>query len=344
MDTFKTIFSGRMEFGSARSFEKTRDLFYHRVENYYRNDVLLKEEEMFDEDSLSFNVPRSICQATKKSWLNTQKILEYVAQFSVAGNMQGWMTESGKMLETFTIEPDSDKAAVQAFLRGRELVKTEGKEDEAKIALNRAIEKFERHALAYERRGRVNFQLKNMDDALYDYTKSISINPNNPDPYYGRAYVHIIQGNYQKAIEDLELTTKKSIPHQPIYWKARRTKGDCHLKLKEFEEAAFEYKMFIKRAFTPENPNFMFRRKAYSNYGIALTEMGEFALAVDAFNAGLEIEENGANKETNPKKQAEQYLYRGIAKQKAGETGFANDWEQAADLGSKRAEELLAAI
>lgn len=59
---------------------------------------------------------------------------------------------------------------------------------EAMEALTRAIAKFEQHAVAYERRGFVNFSLKNYEDALYDYNKSIKYNDAVPKPYLGRAW------------------------------------------------------------------------------------------------------------------------------------------------------------
>ena len=96
--TYKTIWTGRLEFGSARSFEKVLKMYQHRVESYYKFDILLEEEEIFDEASASLTVPRFITQGTKKSWKNTISMLEYVAQFAVAGNMTAWMTENGKIL------------------------------------------------------------------------------------------------------------------------------------------------------------------------------------------------------------------------------------------------------
>ncbi|MCB0640541.1 MAG: tetratricopeptide repeat protein [Phaeodactylibacter sp.] len=337
METYKTIFSGRLEFGSIRSFEKVVRLFEHRAENYYRNAIIIKAEEVFDEATFSLDIPRLIVQSTTKEWRNTINLLEYLADYAIAGNLKGWMTDQGKIREERFIEPDCDKVAVQAYLQGRELIDQTGKEAEAKKALSRAIEKFERHALAYERRGHVNFQLHNFKDALYDYTKSIDINPNNPEPYVGRAFVHLRNQDYAKAIKDLDQATKTSIPHQPIYWKARRLKGECHFKLQEFDKAAFEFKLFSGRKFNPENSNYKWRQRTWSLYGQTLIELKEYSKAIDAFNESLSI---AKNQETAV--EAEELMLRGIARQKAGESGFERDWEKAAGLGSQKAAELLA--
>ena len=334
--TYKTIFAGRLEFGSLRSYEQVIKMFQHRVENFYRSDIILKAEDIFDEASLSLNIPRFIAQAAEKPWRNTLNLLEYVAQFAVAGDLSAWMTETGKVLEHRIIEPKSDKVAVQAFLNGRKLVKESGKETEAKKALSRAIEKFARHAKAYERRGYVNYQLENYEDALYDYSKSININPGCAEPYLGRAFVHLAKDNMEAAIGDMGMAIKQSIPLQPIYWHARRLKGECHLKEENYEAAVKEFKLFLKRNFLPSNPNFKWRKRVFFNQGKALLALEMFDEAIESFNKALntELGDEGLT-------DAEQLLYRGIALQKAGQSGYLKDWKAAADKGSKRAAELL---
>jgi Tfp pilus assembly protein PilF len=69
--------------------------------------------------------------------------------------------------------------------------------EEASIALSNAIEKYERHAAAFERRGYVNYKLKNFNDAHYDFSKSIAINPIAPEPFYGRGKIHMIKNEWQ---------------------------------------------------------------------------------------------------------------------------------------------------
>ncbi len=335
--TFKTILSGCLEFGSQRSYDQVLKLFQHRTENYYRNNILLDAEEVFQESSYTLDLPRYISECPEKSWKNTSNLLDYVAQYAIAGDIRMWVIHEGKLIFDQTIEPQGDKSAIQAYMKGRELVQENGMEQEAMKALNRAIEKFERHGKAYERRGYINFKLRNYKDAMYDFTKSIDIHPNNPEAYWGRANVKIKNQDFLGAIEDLLKTTKTSIPHQPIYWTARRLKGELHLQLGEYEKAIFELKMVTKRPFKEGDPNLKWRSNAFFNYGKALYELGEYGEAVAAFNKTIEL--NIERKEAPSK--AEQYLNRALARQKAGETGYKSDLKEAAQHGSEKAVELL---
>lgn len=339
MGTYKIIFSGKLDFGSDRSFQQVIKFYQHRFDNYYRKDILLKVEDIFDEQTYSLNVPRYITEATEKSWRNTINLLEYMAEFAIWGGVSTWMTEGGKMVQERRIEPVGDKAATQAFLQGRALV-DKGEEEQAKDMLDKAIEKFARHAQAYERRGKVNYRLKNFKDALYDFTKSIDIHPENPEAFVGRAAVKMVLGDFKAAAADLNLATKSSIPHQPIYWQARRMKGECHLRLQEYPEAIFELKMVTNRLFGPKDPNFEWQKSALSNYGKALLETGDFAESVKVFDKALSL----SVEQQRAVQDAEFLLLRGIARQKAGEGDFVNDWKQAAGMGSEKAANLLQAL
>lgn len=333
---YKTIFSGNLEFGNARTFDRVMKMYQHRVDNYYKADLLIKLEDFLDEESFAVRMPRFITKGVDKSWKNTINLMEFIVQYAVAGSMSAWMVEDGKVLRQEHVEPNSDKIVVQSFLKGRHLMAKKGREEEAIESLNRAIEKFERHASAYERRGYINYLLNNFEDAIYDYTKSISINPNHAVAYLGRALVFIVQENYNAAITDLDKATKKSIPLQPTYWKARRIKAECHIAIEEYDAAIFELKLFTKRQFTADNPNYKWRKKAFFDYGKSLLAVGRHDDAIQAFDDALKVEDN-----EEFVSEADRLLLRGIALKEAGKKGFKRDWQEAADKGSKRAAIML---
>lgn len=334
--SIKVIVSGHLEFGNTRSFERMVQAYQQRLETYYKNDVFLKQEELFLPESTSVSIPRIAVQTLEKTWRNTVGLIESVVQFAVAGSISMWKLDNGTLLEHVVLEPRCEKSAVQSFLLGRELISA-GKKGEAKEALNQAIEKFERHALAYERRGYVNFMLNNAEDALYDFTKSIDINPNNPEAFVGRALVHMMHSAFASALADLEMALKTSIPHQPVYWKARRLKGEAHLEREEFTLAEQDLRLFIKRNFKTEDSNFAWRRKVWYNYGRALLGLSRFQEAAEAFHQAVELESAKGNLPLS-----DCLYHRGIALKKAGKEGYHSDLDAAAKQGSERAARMLA--
>lgn len=289
-DNFKTIFTGRLDFGNARSYDKVVKLFEHRMENYYKTEILLLSEEVFNEEKLCLDIPRFITLAPKKKWQNTINLLNSVAEYAISGDIKAWMMQEGQLVDRHHIEPHSDKTAVKEYLRGRKLAENEDTMKEAMEALTRAIAKFEQHAVAYERRGFVNFSLKNYEDALYDYNKSIKYNDAVPKPYLGRGLVKMATKNYAEAIEDFDIAIKFSMPLQQIYWHARRVKADCFMQLKDFEAAVKELTLFSKRRFLPDNKNYPWRKKVFFNLGKSLMELGRFKEAVEAFTEAMAIE------------------------------------------------------
>ncbi len=333
---FKTIFSGNFEFGTKRSFERLVKMCEHRIENYYKSDVLIKMEEFLKEDGFSFFIPRLITKGNDKSWRNTINLLNFIAQYAVAGSMSAWMVENGKVLKQEHVEPMSDKAAVQSFIKGRELISEKGRETEAMESLSKAINKFERHGLAYERRGYVNYILNNFEDAIYDFSKCINIHPNYAAAYFGRALVYIVKEDYQSAIQDLDKAIKRSIPLQPIYWKSRRVKSECHLAVDEFDRAIYELKFYTKRQFAQDDPNFKYKGKAFFNYGKALLAVGQYDEAIKALDEAIQFDQQEENLV------AEELYFRGKALKEAGKSGFEKDLKEAAERGSKRAAQMLA--
>ncbi len=337
MQALKLIFKGRLEFGNQRTYDVASRHWLTRLETCYKADILFKPEQVFIPEEFALVVPQQTLMNSEKHWRSTTALLDEVAQFAVAGHIRAWGVDNGRLLFDLTIEPASDKVAVAEYLRGRELVQQKGMEEEATVALSRAIEKFERHALAYERRGYVNYKLRNFNDALHDFTKSIAINPYNPEPYYGSGKVKTLKNDWEGALADFDQAVKRSLALEPLHWLARLRKGECLFRTKRFAEAAQEMRLFLQRNFNEDDPNYVRRRRATWFLGKALLELNDARAALDAFDKTLEIK---AGREFLP--DADGLLYRGIAKHQVGKPEFARDLEAAAQMGSEEAERLLA--
>jgi len=334
---FKTIVQGRLEFGTSRSFEKVLKMFIQRAETYHKNQIIFEPEELFDEDKLTLEIPRFVGQVSEKIYKNTISLLTYCSQFAVTGSIRAWMSDSGRVMHYHLMEPTSDKVAVQSFLKGRKLVKVKGKEEEAIAAFDKAIAKYDRHAQAYERRAKVCFGMKNYHDAARDYTKAIGLDPTIPTAYFGRARIHLINKDYEAAIEDFNHTIKKSIALQPIYWKARKLKSECHIKLKQWDLAEFDLKLYSNRKFGEDDINNNYVRWALFQYALILIKKNENILAIEKLNKALEIEPQ----KRGDIKEGEIIRARGIAKKAGGKNGFLKDIKAAAKLGDKQAINLL---
>lgn len=330
----KSIFQGRLEFGPGKNIEKALQLFQARAEQYYRNEVMFKPEQIFMMEQGNIDIPRVVTQASERYFTNTLNLLDYIAQFATAGSMGAWLIDQGKVLRHKMIEPQSDKIAVQEYIRGKKLIGTKGKEKEAIEALNAAIQKYERHSQAYERRGYVNFTLKNYKDALADFNKSIQFDENNALAYFGRAQVHLQNKDTKKVLEDLAITIQKSLALQMVHWQARFQKGEIQYQLHQYKEAAFELKLFSERQFESSDINAPKRREAAYMHGKILMEQEQFEEAAQKFNqalAGIEEEKN------NKISKSDILLQRGLAKKLAGKNGFLADIKEAASMGSKEA-------
>jgi tetratricopeptide (TPR) repeat protein len=330
----KSIIQGRLEFGNPKSFAQMLKMYDYRIENYYKNDVLF-DEEVFDEDNYLINIPRLISIQEEKWFTNTILLLEYLAQFAISGSIGAWLVHEGKILKYIVIEPESEKGVVQMYLRGQKLASEVGKEQEAIDALNKVIEKHDSHAQAYERRGFVNYIMKNMAGAMYDFNKCISYDPSIPTAYYWRARVHMRNEAWEDAIKDLELATKKAIALQPIYWKARRRKAFCYLELKDYENAAIDLRLFTLRKYEADNPNLTYVREALAMYADTLIHLEKYEDALEAIDRGLKIESQ------EEYASVQKFLtLRGMARFKMGEGGH-DDWRKAVRLGSKEARRYL---
>ena len=331
----KSIIQGRLDFGSPKSFEQMFKMYEYRIENFYKNDVLFKDD-VFDHENYQINIPRLINTEEEKLWTNTLRLLEYLAEFATAGAISAWLVHEGRILQYAVIEPDSEKVVVQRFIKGKKLAAEQGKEEEALAALNRVIDKDDKHALAYERRGFVNYLLQNYSGAIYDFNKCISYDPSIASAYYWRAKVHMRKEEWQDAIADLNLATRKAIALQPIYWKARRRKAYCHFRLEEYEQAAKELKMFTLRRFEPDNPNVRRLREAFYFYATVLIELEQYEEALEAIEKGLLLTEQ---EEVLPEEKL--ILLRGKVRHAMGEDAV-EDWQKAAEMGNEEAEKLLA--
>lgn len=334
---FKAIFTGHLDFGTQRSYEQALKMYRRRVENYYKADILLVEEEIFNEEKLRLIIGKFTAPCSKRFWRNTYLLLDYVSQFAISGNIHVWLIEEGQVKKNILIEPRGDRSTVVLFHEGNNLVK-EGKLQDAVGAYTQSIEKYAKHSNAYEQRGLAYYELGDNENAIKDFETSIGLYFGNTQAHFHLGKIAMTMDDYQKAIVHFQAVFKSSIPHQPVFWKARYMKADSHAILGEWLKAATEYKFFCYRTFTPDNPNFKYHRLAHLKWGKALLMLEDKGQdALKAFDSMLKIKEVTKDGLTI----GEMRLWRGKARYQVGKKGFKEDWKIASKAGYKEAATLL---
>ena len=335
---YKSIIQGRLSFGTQKSYDKVMKMYEYRTETYYKGDIIIKLEDVFNSEELSLHIPRYVGNVSEKSFKNTKDLLEYCSQFAVAGSVQAWMIDEGKIKHHANIEPDSDRSVVVQFRKGDQYFKEGSKNTEAFEAFSKTIESFEKHAQAYERRGWVNLRLKHFNDALYDFQKAISLDDSIAFAYYGIGLIKSNEGNTEEAIEHFDKTIKKSVALESIHWRGRLRKAEGLIELEEWDKAAFELKFFTKRKFPPNDSNNRRKPRGYALYGIVLYELGDHDQALEFLDKAIDSPDEN-RKEFNV---AQAFYYRGLVKKAMRKKDAMNDIKTAAEQAYEPAIKFLA--
>jgi tetratricopeptide (TPR) repeat protein len=290
MSMFKAIVKGSLEFGTQKSYDMMIAHFQKRLESYYRNDILLKEPSYFSDEALSISVPRITFQCSEKTWKNTLFLLRELRSFAVAGELHLWvLDEKNTLCCEEGIVPQGDKVATTEYLRGVAVLEKNDSEDLAIEIFSKAIDKYSRYYQAFEGRGVAYLRTNRLEDAIIDFSKSISLYKNSA-AYLGRAQAKEKMGDLEGALVDYQTAIDNAVPYQPVFWMARRLKGECHLNEGDLDKALFELKLVAKRVFKETDPNFEYRKNSWQLYGEALLKKGLNSEAAAAFRESLSIE------------------------------------------------------
>ncbi|RMD98722.1 MAG: tetratricopeptide repeat protein [Calditrichaeota bacterium] len=156
-------------------------------------------------------------------------------------------------------------------------------------------------------------------EAIGNWIKAISLNPQDPDYYFNTGIAYFEEKNYKESIENLEYTIKLC----PIYHKARLILGTIYLKTRKFDKAEYHLKESIY--FNPTNPlailnlgavYFILKRydeaifafekvlklvpteaRAYFGLGKIYSILGQVSQANDCFLKTIELDKKGVLKQ-----------------------------------------------
>ncbi len=331
----KVILQGKLYFLNRNSYDKLVGVITNKNAVYYKNEIIHKELEFLDDENFMINIPRLVGNFTEKVWKNTANLFETCSQFAVSGRILMWKVENGEVLDFKEIEPSGDRTAIINYKRGKEYIKG-GKENDALKALNKSLEKYDKNAMAYERRAVVNLMMKNYVEAKEDFQKCINIDQSVSESHLGLARLLKYDGEIEEALEHLNFALKTSVALQPLHWQARRTKADIHIIKEEWDKAEFELKLLVGRKFPKDNPNYKWKKEDLFKYGIVMYNKYDFKEALTLFEKSMKIV---GGKEQMPEK--DKYFYLGMAKKNSGKSGYIHDLKKSADLGNQDAEYML---
>jgi len=100
---------------------------------------------------------------------------------------------------------------------------------------------------AYNKRGLAHASMRNYEQAIIDYNRSIELDPNYVDPYHNRSIVYLMMDNYGQSLIDCN----KTITLAPDFMPAYINRGITYTGLRHYDLAAADYTTVLE--LTPEN-------------------------------------------------------------------------------------------
>lgn len=174
----------------------------------------------------------------------------------------------------------------------------------------------------YYNRANYSFnKLSNIEAAISDYSKAISLNKNYVDAYYNRALAYYNLRQFESAIKDLNKVVKQETKHgQAFYYY-----GDILSVQGNYSEAIIKYSKVIE--LKPDHLD------AYLNRAVAYFNINEFEKALADYNKLISL---------NPQNMDQLYYSKAIVLLKLGETEEACViLERAKKMGNSEANKLI---
>ncbi len=148
--------------------------------------------------------------------------------------------------------------------------------DDAILSFNRSIEASPEFSEPYYHRGNAWALKKNYEKALADFSRAIELNPDYADAYLGRATVKVEQGQDEQAMTDLN----RALESDPHLFNAYILRGLLHKKKGDLKAAADD---FTKSVNVKGSDPYL----GYMNRGIVYKDLGETNRALSDFSRAI---------------------------------------------------------
>ena len=229
------ILFGQIHYKNKRAINFARSEYTRFTDTIAKNDLLFKPADLFGEDpeaeltDLVLNFERSRHDAGDKTLANTERGLEVLLQFAIAGRVDlFYLDPSLGVPDQVTLGVDSDKSTVQYYLSGR-LALEERSMAEAETHFTATLDSYAKHVWALDGRAEARLALDKVDEAHADWRAARELYPKLPNPHYGLARIAYRQRRFAETTDHLKAAMKNSIPHQAGYWIAALFQADVLL-------------------------------------------------------------------------------------------------------------------
>lgn len=130
---------------------------------------------------------------------------------------------------------------------------------------------------AYNKRGLAYVSTRNYEQAIVDFTKAITFDPDYAEGYNNRSTAHLLMDNYGQAVADC----RRAIELAPDFVAAYVNRGMAYTGLREYERALIDYGKALELA--PQNVY------AYYNRGNTYLWMGQYKEAIHDYNQTITL-------------------------------------------------------
>jgi serine/threonine protein kinase len=130
----------------------------------------------------------------------------------------------------------------------------------------------------HNKRGLAHVNMRNFEQAIYDYSKAIELDRRYAEAYNNRSAAHLMMENYAQAVLDCNWTLELA----PHFVAAYINLGIAHTGLRQYDNALIDYERALQ--VDPENVY------AFYNRANTFIWMGEFKKAIEDFNRTINID------------------------------------------------------
>lgn len=172
--------------------------------------------------------------------------------------------------KSLAINADSLRSYVETNSFGRALCYEQlARYDEALRDLSTALEYDDNDARYYLQRANVYYQLDRLDDAIADITRLVELVPQIPEPYLYRAGYYMWNGEYKKALDDLDMAAVMD----PDNLDVRQRRATTCIMMGRRADAEIDLQTILAAEATDKS--------AYNNKAFAHATLGHRAEALD---------------------------------------------------------------